>query len=468
MSFTELLKDQPSIWRVGMLLEASCLPQLRDNPMKLIKPDEAVATAGGVGGGGVVAVCKQDLLKTYQYVNEYITPNQSGCLLHAVDHTACRFPAVLAAPLSDEQVDFEDVFKQLSVELLDVQVTTGFPQSTEPTIILASQHFMECYGFFTREPIWFRWYNPATLESVMLAPVGPLAHQVLAQASNVVAQLYKKAGSESILMQQGFKFMFRAELNSEVGLDQPAKTNHEAILSLQIMECSPVLQGVITKDTVITVLPPSTISSLDNQLSRRRRSTREEGKGFTDSAASASDLGLLKIGRSGTDGYVIEAASVATFKLQSQYVVLPKETAIKYGIYHCQNVMVEAAEMDNKRGPNSNLSDVTVPLFVSDECDKEPERRTHMAIAFLYEDECELEHYVPPPSLGMDYDTTSLTLAYIHPQLLFFLFPETLSISARYHLLVKVSLHGLTQYHVLPFSSESEGYTARCENATTS
>lgn len=434
MSFTELLENQPSIWRVGMLLEASCLPQLRDNPMKLIKPDEAVAAPGnsGGGGGGVVAVCKQGLLNTYQYVNEYIAPNQTGCLLHAVDHTACRFPAVLAAPLSDEQVDFEDVFKQLSVELLDVQVATGFPQSTEPTIILASQHFMECYGFFTREPIWFRWYNPATLDSVMLVPVGPLP---LAQATNVVSQLYKKAESESVIMQQGFKFMFQLEPDSEASV---AGVIQEAVLSLQIVECSPVLQGRITKDTVITILPPFNITSLDTRLSRRRRSTREEGRGHADSAASASDLVSLNKGSGGTEGYVIEAASVAALKLQSQYVVLPKETAIKHGIYHCQNVLIEAAEMSRKRTPVSGLADVTVPLFVNNDC--EPEKRTHMAIAFLYEDECELEHYVPPSALGMDYDTTSLTLAYIHPQLLFFLFPETLSISVRYHLLIKVSV----------------------------
>lgn len=430
MSFTELLENQPSIWRVGMLLEASCLPQLRNNPMKLIKPDDEAVVASGGCDGGVVAVCKQGLLNTYQYVNEYIAPNHTGCLLHAVDHTACRFPAVLAAPLSDQLVDFEDVFKQLSVELLDVQVATGFPQSTEPTIILASQHFMECYGFFTREPIWFRWYNPATLDSVMLVPMGPLPP---AQASNVVSQLYKKAESESVIMQQGFKFVF--ELNYEASPEQLDITE-EAVLSLEIVECSPVLQGRITKDTIITILPPFNITSLDNRLSRRRRSTREDGRGRADSAAAASDL--IK-GSGGTEGYVIEAASVAAFKLQSQYVVLPRETAIKHGIYHCQNVMIEAAEVSCKRTPVSGLSDVTVPLFVDSDCNKEPEKRTHMAIAFLYEDECELEHYVPPASLGMDYNTTSLTLAYIHPQLLFFLFPETLSISVCYHLLIKVS-----------------------------
>jgi hypothetical protein len=407
--------------------------------MKLIKPDVAVTAPTDCGtDDGVVAVCKQGLLNTYQYVNEYITPSQTGCLLQAVDHTACGFPAVLAAPLSDQQVDFEDVLKQLGVDLLDVQVTAGFPQATEPTIILASQHFMECYGFFTREPIWFRCYNPATLDSVLLVPIGPLSQQVLAQAADVLTQLYRKAEVESIIMQQGFKFMFRAQLTSAAHPEQ-ASSSQEAVLNLKVLECSPVMQGKITRDTLITILPPSSIMPLDNQLSRRRRSIREEGRGHADSAAAASDLMILDKGSSGTEDYVIEAASVASYKLQSQYVVLPKETAIKHGIYHCQNVWVEAADVSSKRPSTFDLSNITVPLFVGNDGEGTANTRSHMAIAFLYEDECELEHYIPPTSLGADYDTTSLTLAYIHPQLLFFLFPETLSKSAHYHLLIKVS-----------------------------
>lgn len=426
---------QAGIWRVGILLEASCLPQLRDNPMKLISP--VVAPDGGRNGPGVVAMCKQGLLNTYQYVNEYISRNQTGSLLHAVDNSACQYPAVLAAPLSDELVDFEEVFKQLSIELHDVQVATGLPQPTEPTIILASQHFMECYGFFTHEAIWFRWYSPPVLHEVMVVPMGPLSQLVLTQASQVVCQLYCKAENESVIMQQGFKFVFQANLNCESGVEETLSTQ-EAVLSLQVLECSPVLQGRITKDTVITFLPPSDILSCDSRISRRCKSTREEGRVHVESAASASDLHFLNVANSGPESCVIEAVSVGSFKLQSQYIVLPKETAIKYGIYHCQNVWIEAAEESNKRPSAYSLSDVTVPLFTSND-DRELVKRTHMVIAFLYEDECELEQYIPPTSLGMDYDTASLTLAYIHPQLLFFLFPETLSHSAHYHLHIKVS-----------------------------
>ena len=415
---------QTAIWKVGILLEASFLPQLRNSPMKLITP-----VAETEDSCGVVALCKQGLFNTYHFVNEYITPNQVGCQLHAADHKGCRFPAVLVASLCDKRVDFDEVFQQLGMNMQDVHVVTGFPQPSEPTIILASQHFMDSYGFFTREPIWFRWYSPSPVDQVLLAPIGPLSDSVLANARQVTLQLYSKAEEDSIIMQQGFKFVFRT--------DSDISSLQNSVLTFHVVECSPVLQGTISKDTVITFLPP--FSAQDNsQVSRRRRSTREESRGQIESAAAAMDLEFLPEDGDGSDGYVIEVVSVPSFKLQSQYIVLPKETAIKHGIYHCQNVCIEAAEEGGKKGSVSSLSDVTIPLFIDNE--EGPGKRAHMAIAFLYEDEFELEHYIPPQSLGMDYDTAALTLAYIHPQLLFFLFPETLSSSNHYYLHIKVQL----------------------------
>lgn len=432
---------QQGKWRVGLLLEASYLTQLRNNPMKLINPVTADISPGPeitTSSSGVVALCKQGVLNTYCYVNEYITPNPVGCVLHAVDQTACRFPAVLAAPLSDEPVDFDDVFKQLNINMRDVHVATGFPQPSEPTIILASQHFMECYGFFTREPVWFRSFNPAPLDEVTLALVGPSAHQALAKADQIVSQLYSKAERDIMIMQQDFKFVFRASLTVDSGFEEIANDKREEIvLSFQVLECSPVLQGKVTKKTIFTFLPLYNIWSHNSQLSRRRRSTREEGRALAESAASASDR-LLKEEGADVEGFVIEAISVPSYKLQSQYIVLPKESAIKHGIYHCQNVLIEAAEEPNRRPAAASLSDITVPVFISSEDAKETGKRVHMAIAFLYEDEFELEHYVPPACLGLDYETTALTIAYIHPQLLFFLFPETLSPSVHYYLQIKV------------------------------
>ena len=430
---------QSGIWRVGMLLEASYLPQLRTSPMKLINPVTTGMPIAEDNSSGVIALCKQGLLRTYNYVNEYVTPNQVGCLLHAVDPAACRFPAVLAAPLADQLIDFDEMLKQLSITYSDLYVVTGFARPSEPTILLASQHFMECYGFFTREPIWFRWHNPATLREVMLLPIGPFVHEIMSKAENIVAQLYSKSENEPVIMHQGFKFVLRTrDVISEPNQDGDPASN-EIVLTFHVMDTSPVLQGRVTKDTVITILSPSQFLSQGTPLSlRRRKSTREEGiRGHAYSVASVSDHQLPSEEVTGTNGYVIQAVSVPSFMLQSQYILLPKESATKHDIFHCQNVLVEPAEINDK--PPSNLSDVTVSLFTSKEYNKETSKRSHMVIAFLYEDEFELEHYIPPTALGMDYDIAALTVSYIHPELLFYLFPETLSPSRVYSIRVMVS-----------------------------
>ena len=415
---------QPGIWRVGILLEASYLPQLKDDPMKLIHPILEVSSESK-SDCGAVALCKQGHLNTYQYVNEYVTPSPSGCTLHAVDHSNCRFPAILAAPLSDECIDFDEVFNEIGITLSKLQISTGLPHESEPTILLSSQHFLETFGFVTRESIWFRWYNPTILEQVLLAPLDGLTHQqIISQAGDVVAQIYQKSEKESIIMHQDFKFTFTASLSSDSG-------NYEdSLLTFQVMECVPVLQGKITKNTVITILPLSNISLPSSQ----HKLARDEGRDLC-SAASASEFHGVGKEAALSDSFVIEAVGVSPYKLQNQYIVLPKETATKHGIFHCQNVLVEPAKLTGIKVP-SNLTDLTVPLSTS----KQDKRETvHMAIAFLYEDEYELERYVPPSGLGVDCDTAALTVAYVHPELLFFLFPETLSPSRHYYLNIKVS-----------------------------
>ncbi len=418
------------VWRTGLLLEASYLPQLRNSPMILINPSSEEEERFEV-----VALCKQGLLKTYEYVNEYLAPNPLGCLLHSADQTTCKFPSVLAAPISFEHIDVNGMLEQLSISLSDLTVHCGLPQTNQPTLLLASQQFMESYGFFTREPVWYRSYTPALLQQVMLAPVGVFP----GTPDNIIAQLYRKAEKESIILQQDMKYVFKASI-----LEDPP-TSREEVIVFQVLECSPVLQGRLTRDTAITLIPPSQNPQQSNSFQRRkRRSTREERrKKHADSAASATHHteALAVEAPDRDEGCAIEAVSVPMYKLQSQYIVLPKETAIKHGISHCQNVLIEAEEDTNTR-KSTSLSEVTLNLLDSKQSGPEVVKRVHMAIVFHYEDEFELEHYVPPVSLGLDYDTTALTVAYIHPELLFFLFPETLSPSRHYFIRIKV-----WQYH---------------------
>jgi len=114
------------------------------------------------------------------------------------------------------------------------------------------------------------------------------------------------------------------------------------------------------------------------------------------------------------------------------------EFARKHSITDCQSIWVEAHRLDNKQV--TKLSDVTVTLHTNSVSSKSVTGRRHMAVVFLYEVEFELEQYIPPHSLGSEYDTAAMTMAYIHPQLLFFLFPETLSPSRRFFIRMKVQI----------------------------
>ena len=412
------MESKTGIWRVGILLEASYLPQLKKSPMRLIRPVTDTPAVHGTVNAGVVTLCKSGLLKTYQYVNDYITPSPAGCVLHAVDQCAGQYPSMLAVPLVAEVVDSEELFKHLSLSPQDLHLVTGLPQLSEPVVLLTSQHLMESYGFFSREQVWFRWYCPALLEAVIFVPMAPV-YDTAADIKTVVLQLFEKAEKECMLVHQGFNFVFQAHLDGR-----------DVELIINALDCSPVLQGRITKDTLISFVPPT-----GGQFSKRRRSTREETRN-SKVAASVSKPHSECEDNVGSHGYKVEAISVQSFRLPSHYIVLPKETATKHLIFNCQNVWVEAVEDDRLV---SNISDVTLPLSTQRPHQKTG-KRGHVVVAFLYEEECELEKYVPPFFLGSEYDTAALTVAYLHPEMLFFLFPETLASSRHYFINIKVSL----------------------------
>ena len=150
---------------------------------------------------------------------------------------------------------------------------------------------------------------------------------------------------------------------------------------------------------------------------------------------STSYLNLLTQG-SVQEDYIIEAVAPSNFKLLSQYVVIPKESAVKHGIFALQPIMVSLAESDSDE-PGASISNLTLSLGPIPGAEAVDE---HLALAIWYEDEATLQKYVPPPSLGYHYTRESLQLAYIHPHLLFNMFPETLSPTRKFTLHITVSV----------------------------
>ena len=425
---------EPGIWRIGVLLEASSLEQLKENPMKLIKSvaDKADSKCQ------TIALCKQNLLSTYEFITDYTAPtSQAGCLLKAADQSKCKYPSVIIAPVSQEKIDFQDLYSEIQITPKQLEMSIGLPHPIVPNLLFASQHFMQTYGFFTREQVWYRYLTPVPLERVTLTPCESSEQLTLLYPEEVVGQLYEQCRQEPVIMQQDFDFIFRAK-----NLISTEKVDY--VLSFRVLETTPTLQGVVTEETTIVLLPPNEqdlgvdwFNRSSESRSSRRRSTRDESM-RRESVASASDI-LFEDEeddqpRRGYEDYIIEVVAVEDFKLQTHCIVLPKRSSSAHGIFHCQTVWACAVNSGSATMV-TNFDDLTLTLANGEYTDNP---RMHSALVFAYDDEFELEQYVPQRRLGVEYESGDLTRAYIHPELLFYLFPETLSYSRTFRLHVKV------------------------------
>lgn len=147
--------------------------------------------------------------------------------------------------------------------------------------------------------------------------------------------------------------------------------------------------------------------------------------------------------------FSIEIRPVFEFKLQYHFILLPKHVALQFNIFNLHNVLIHAGASGPVHSSLSTKLDIVLTLnncFISQE-EEEGENlllkeKKHIAIVRLYENEKELEQYISQKSLGRIYDTNDLNSAYIHPELFFYLFPETLSISQhRYLVEIEVGIN---------------------------
>ena len=414
-----------------------------------------------------IALCKKDLLSTYKHYNDYTTP--PGCVLLSADESQCKYPSVVISPTSKVAFNLRELYSELQINPNELELTTGLPQPLVPDVLLVSQLFMQTYGFYRKEQVWYRQITLAPLERVILTPCGTAEQLAMAFPAEVIGQLYQLCKQEIVTMQQDFDYILRAKLppvttaqakSSEQSESSAEQQEH--VLAFRVLEATPILQGVVTESTTIVLLPPdeqdvetSWFPHSEDRLSRRR-STRDEGMGpRRESAASASDIQLdeedafyIGLPNSEFEDYIIEAVAISDYRLRSHCIVLPKQSASAHGVFHCQTVWVCAAPSQGIT-IGTNFDDLTLPLANEGLSNGDP--RLHPALVFVYDDEFELEQYVPPNRLGAEYEAVDLTCAYVHPELLFFLYPETLSFSRRYQMLVKVS----RLYHVQCCSIDS-------------
>lgn len=424
-------------WQLGVLVcteDYSSRALLESNPMQLIRVIESSGTDVKEPSRPpyCISICRQASLGTFRFSNEYSSVQNVGDNIGSVDASLLRFPTVIT-------LSARDVFSHDLPDLLDLQVDPvhfGLQRPHAPDVLLTTPAVTSSLQCFNRESVWYRTSTlPVPLERVVLAMSCDLSGHDHEEARNVVSRIYQLSKEGPLILHQDFDFT--------VGFEDgfPIRVN--------VLETFPTLQGsVSTSKTTIAILPtdglPPPLDDPDSLESRPR-------------AESASNFDLE--GPLATGDYVIEAITMSDFPLQNHFVVLPKESARRYNIQHCQNIWVSPS-LPLRRNLSKRKSVIQLDggsgVGGGGERGKE---RTHMAIALLYEDTQQLEKYLPPREFGRRYLSAPLSLAYVHPELLYYLYPETISPSRTFKITIKVHCRYIVIYYQLIFSY----FFAACE-----
>lgn len=401
-------------WRLGVLVRAEGVSLLESNPMQLVRVVESSSTSADTKAPTVnpvaycVSVCRQASLGTFRFSNEYGSGQNVGDNIGSVEPSLLRFPTAIS--LSARDLSHHNLPDSLS-DLQIADVHTGLQQPQSPDKLLASSALIHSLRCFDRESVWYRPSTlPIPLERVVLAMLCDLGS--CEEARNVVSRIYELSRGAPVVLHQDFDFT----VGFEDGL--PIQVN--------ILETFPTLQGSVSASkTTIAVLPTDSLPpSLDDSLELRPR------------AESASNFDLE--GPALTGDYKIEAITLNNFPLQNHFVILPKDGAGRYNIQHCQSVWISPSSPQHVK-LSKKKSVIQLDSSGGGGGGEERERvRTHMAIALLYEDTQQLERYLPPREFGQRHLSAGLGRAYVHPELLYFLYPETISPSRVFNMSIRV------------------------------
>lgn len=384
------MDDAPRPWRLGLLIESEDDPLLSSNPMQILRLTEG---RSGVGDqqSYCMSVCRQASIGTFRFSNEYNSVQNVGDNVGSVDSSLLRFPTVVKLAAVDQPADPVN-----PVRVEPVHVGLVHPQT--PDVLLTSPALVHSLNCFNREAVWYRpSTSPVVLQTVIL---GLQSEHSYEEARRIVSRLYQLSKTRPLILQQGFDFT--------VGFDDGAPP-----LSVSVLETFPTLQGRVSDKTTVSVLNNVPLK-LDPVEVRPR-------------AQSASNYDL-----EGPSDYSTEVITTSKFPLQNHFIVLPKNAAQRHSIQHCQNVWISPFISSTRTYAPSERKASVIEL--------DARERMHMAIALLYEDEQQLERYLPPHQFGQRHLTASLGLAYIHPELLYYLFPETISPTRTFRISVKVNI----------------------------
>ena len=437
--------DEPTaprdeLWRLAILVDGTALDkELTKNPMRLLAWfTEPLPVPEGRETALVLA--KISLLQTFDNVHEYQT--KKGVQLRAANTARCRYPHVTLASCLHRGSDQEPVLSQMEPGI-SLDSHTGLARPTKPTLLLASPAFLATHGYSHLELVWVQLATPLPIERVVVSGAAgkiALTPVIIDEAMQELASLVKK---EMVILRQGTTF----SLAGQFSVGEEGKRH--SVLQLTILETWPVCQGQLSTESEVVVVPAAeeeeemaprqaekslSLSSLPLEISGLEEST--ETKSLTASNCSASDFRNEE--EEPNSDPMLEVLTHPELCLHRNYVLVPRQFASDHKLLQYQMVVLERASPS----ATHSLEDMVVSIQPAG---REGDQKSHVAILMWYEGQAELERYLPPPYPGYQYHEAVLQCAFLHPHLLFFLFPETLSPSRRYSVTVKVS-------HSNPFS----------------
>jgi hypothetical protein len=430
------------LWRLAIVIDGDQLERpfeyLNSSPMRLLAWFSPPSPPAQLGEETALAMAKISLLDTFDNVHEYHT--KKGVPLRAASTDRCRYPHVTLASYRCMDDDTRETVLMNLPDCQSVERHTGLSRPTSPTILVSSPAFLASQGYFHLELVWVQITWPLCLQRVLVS--GGTVALTPAIMGEVMQQLSELLGKETVVLRQGATF----SLTGKFPRGGEEERRH-GVVQLRVLEASPVLQGQLTRETEVVVVPQvegeMTAGSLGSSgkslsLSNLPFPTGEssalvesvEARSFTASNCSASDFrNDDEEEAESTSDPSLELLTHPDLKLHRNYVLVPRRFAQDHELLQYQMVVLESLGQPQGLG----LADIVI----STHSHGEEAAGSHSAILMWYDGQAELERYLPPPYPGFTFSEAVLDSAFVHPHLMYSLFQETLSPSRRYTVTMK-------------------------------
>ena len=472
-----IVEGKASLWTRGQFVLTD---NLLSTPRRvLISPSKEVRHLSHFSDVTCIALCKRGCLQSQPVDKE---------TFQVPSYENCRYPNVILAECYVKD-SYDDSAQAGTIQY--------FPEVYYSLHVCAN--FLQNYSFYDNEVIWFRSSEPHPLDKVYLtlSKDTSLVRTPNTCIQDTLSQIYQHCNDTTTIFHQRFKFLHQLSTNNKQTNPEEefllsnyngSNSSSEVLSSpveFDVLGTTPFLQGKLTSKTHIIVVSSSDSSDESTVIENIERKTvvveDEDDDDFHDalssihrynsdssrvrsiSLSSASDL---KFDESGPfeptieenppmslsqvpnqpSRLILEALpATSQYRLQYHFVLLPKEQARQFHMFDLQNVLIQTYSARSAHGPTHSIKDMVIQLNNDLVKKKEEEQqrdtwmgwsmRKHLAIVRVYDNERELEMLLPQLSLGRSYTTNDLSAAYLHPELFFTLFPETLSPTPRRYLI---------------------------------